>query len=113
MIRKIFYFIISSLFLFFSSSINPKMEMDGFYDKSKAIYMIHTNDDTESYSFIHLNRVEVFSRNIIRTGTPKNAVEIKPIIERFIEYETFFPTIYEGEKYYSILTRYKTRILRI
>ena len=48
MIKKIFYFIISSLLLFFSSSINPKLELDSFYDKEQAIYMIHSNDDTKS-----------------------------------------------------------------
>lgn len=113
MIKKFVYFIISTLFLFFSSSINPNMEMNEFLDKSQAIYSIHTNDDTESYSFIQLNKIEIFSKNIIRTGTPQQKVEIKPIVEKFIEYESFFSKTYEGEKYYSILTRYKTRILRI
>lgn len=112
MIKKLFYFIISTLFLFFSSSINPKMDTNSFFDKSQAIYMIHTNDDTESYSFIQLNKIEVFARNIIRTGTPQNSVEIKPIIERFIEYEEYSPIIYE-RGYYTILTRYESRILRI
>ena len=102
MIKRVFYFIISCLLLFFSSSINPKMEFDGFYDKNQAIYMIHSNDETESYSFIELNRA----------GTPKNSVEIKPIIERFIEYEEYSPILYEGG-YYTILTRYESRILRI
>lgn len=112
MVKKIIYFIISSLFLFFSSSINSKMELDGFYDKNQAIYMIHSNDETESYSFIDLNRVQIFARNIIRTGTPQNSIEIKPIIERFIEYEEYSPILYKGG-YYTILTRYKSRILRI
>ena len=112
MIKKFIYFIISTLFLFFSSSINPTMEIDGFHDKNQAIYMIHTNDDTESYSFIQLNRIEVFSKNIVRIGTPQQKVEIKPIIERFIEYEKYSPILYTfGE--YSILTRYESRILRI
>ena len=112
MIKRVFYFIISCLLLFFSSSINPKMEFDGFYDKNQAIYMIHSNDVTESYSFIELNKVQIFARNIIRAGTPKNSVEIKPIIERFIEYEEYSPILYEGG-YYTILTRYESRILRI
>lgn len=112
MIKKFFYFIISSLLLFFSSSINPKLELDSFYDKDQAIYMIHSNDDTESYSFVQLNKIEVFSRSIIRTGTPQQKVEIKPIIERFSFDEDYKPIIYE-RGYYTILTRYKSRILRI
>lgn len=112
MIRKLFYFIISTLFLFFSSSIKPTTDIEGFYDKNQAIYMIHSNDDTESYSFIQLNKIEVFPRNIIRTGTPQQKVEIKPIIERFIEYEDYSPILYE-RGYYTILTRYKSRILQI
>jgi len=60
MIKRVFYFIISCLLLFFSSSINPKMEFDGFYDKNQAIYMIHSNDETESYSFIYRKRTLFF-----------------------------------------------------
>lgn len=112
MVKKLVYFIISSLFLFFSSSINPHMEMDGFYDKNKAIYMIHSNDEIESYSFIQISRVEILAKNIIRTGTPQNSIEIKPITEKFIEYKNHPPILYEGG-YYSILNRYESRILRI
>lgn len=112
MINKVFYFIISSLLLFFSSNVNPRLEEDGFYDKKQAIYMIYSNDDTESYSFVQLNRIEVFSRNIIKTGTPNNLVEIKPVIERFNIYEEYKPIIYK-RGYYTILTRYESRILRI
>lgn len=112
MIKKLLYFIISCLFLFFSSSVNPKMEFNGFCDKNQAIYMIHSNDETESYSFIELNRIQIFARNIIKTGTPQNFVEIKPIIENFFKHEKFFPLFYEKGTY-TILTRYETRILRI
>ncbi len=112
MVKKLVYFIISTLFLFFSSSINSRTELNGFYDKNQAIYMIHSNDETESYSFIELNKVQIFARNIIRTGTPQNSVEIKPIIERFIKYEEYSPLLYEWRGY-TILTRYESRILRI
>lgn len=110
--KKFIYFIISTLLLFFSSSINPKMDVNSFYDKNQAIYMIRTNDNTESYGFIQLNKVEIFAKNIIRTGTPLNSFEIKPVVEKIIEIIKSTPHLYKIG-YYTILTRYESRILLI
>lgn len=112
MIKRILCFIISSLFLFFSSSINPHMEINGFYDKNEAIYMIHTNDEIESYSFVHLNKIEILAKSIIKIGTPQNFIEIKSITKKFIKYEKLSSFLQE-RGYYNILIRYKSRILRI
>lgn len=113
MIRNIIYFIISTLFLFFSSSINPDIDINYFHDKNQAIYMMHTNEDTESYSFIQLNRVEVIARNIFKTGIPNSFINFEPECELFLAKE--IENLYEiyFVPFYTILDRYETRILRI
>lgn len=112
MIRKIFYFIISSLLLFFSANIENELANERFCDKNKAIYMIRAYDSVESYSFMHTEKIDVLPQTIIKTGTPNTFVEIEPIVEKMYECAGNY-LITHTHNYYTILSRYKTRILRI
>ena len=112
MIRTVIYFIISSFLLFFSTNVNSSGEVRIFEDREQAIYRIHCNDETQSYSTITLDKMEVLPRTILKTGTPNTFIKSNPVKRK---YKNFVENDINQYKvnFASILGRYKTRILLI
>ena len=110
MIRTVIYFIISCFLLFFSTNVNSHGQFKIFQDENQAIYRVHCYDETESYSPITLDKIEVMPRTIVKTGTPNTFIKVTPVKTK---YKNYTEKSFEDSSFCvaSILERDKCRIL--
>ncbi len=107
---KLFYFIISFMFMFFTSNFDIQEKHPTFKDLPQNILLLGKIESTKEYSFIKIDKIKLEDRVILKDATPA----FLEVTNSFIENICIGITKYSFEKpltFYTILERYCSRVL--
>lgn len=109
---RLFYFIISFMFMFFTSNFDIQEKYSAFKDLPQNIVLLGKIESSREYSFIKINKIELADRTVLKNPMPA-FLEMTEIVTE----DPCISTVIYPQKdiltFYTILERYYSRILLI
>ena len=109
---KLFYFIISFMFMFFTSNFDIQEKHSAFKDLPQNILLLGKIESSRKYSFIKIDKIELADRTNLKNPMPA-FLEMTEIVTEEPCINTVIYPQKDSLTFYTILERYGSRILLI
>ena len=109
---KLFYFIISFMFMFFTSNFDIQEKHSAFKDLPQNILLLGKIESSREYSFIKIDKIELADRTNLKNPMPA-FLEMTEIVTEEPCINTVIYPQKDSLTFYTILERYGSRILLI